>query len=261
MAPVSTLSTNPISSLAPPLRGGSGGQSEELHPSPLKNAAVFGRADRVSLSPQAREQFRKSASRTDNFFPRQTDAEDAPAQTAASPGGMSAEELKHIRDLQRRDAEVRAHEQAHLAAAGHFAAGGASFTYQMGPNGRRYAVGGEVPIDISKESTPEETLQKMQAVSKAALAPLSPSSADRRIASQAAAIAAQARREMQTEALTTSRQDDYSGERTSVFAVPGKKADDGIGTTNLDETFMPAPSADNGNRRQMVLKAYQRQAA
>jgi hypothetical protein len=105
--------------------------------------------------------------------------------------------LKIVRELKQRDREVKSHEQAHLATAGQYARGGASYTYQQGPDGRRYAVGGEVPIDVGKEKTPEETIQKMRTVRSAALAPASPSPADRSIAATASANEAQARQEMQ----------------------------------------------------------------
>ena len=58
---------------------------------------------------------------------------------------QSGQELAIIRDLSARDREVRAHEQAHASVGGQYA-GAASFTYQRGPNGVSYAVGGEVPI-------------------------------------------------------------------------------------------------------------------
>jgi hypothetical protein len=63
-----------------------------------------------------------------------------------------------------------------------------------------YAVGGEVKIDISPESTPEATIRKMQQVRKAALAPAQPSSTDRAVAAQATQIEAQARIEKNNEA-------------------------------------------------------------
>ena len=56
--------------------------------------------------------------------------------------------LKLVRELQQSDAEVRRHEAAHAAAGGEFA-GAPTFTYQTGPDGKRYAVGGEVSIDTS----------------------------------------------------------------------------------------------------------------
>lgn len=117
-------------------------------------------------------------------------------QESAEEANLTTAELTQLRQLKARDTEVRTHEQAHLTAAGQYAASGANFTFQLGPDGKRYAVGGEVQIDIGKESTPEATLQKMEVIARAALAPASPSSADRQIAAQAAIKAAQARQEI-----------------------------------------------------------------
>jgi SprA-related family len=108
---------------------------------------------------------------------------------------MSEQELSELQTLKRRDAEVRAHEQTHLAAAGQYARGGASFYFERGPDGASNAVGGQVGIDLSKERTPEDTVRKMQTIRRAALAPLSPSAADRSIAARAAVIESQARQE------------------------------------------------------------------
>ncbi|MBM9614377.1 hypothetical protein JWJ90_08745 [Desulfobulbus rhabdoformis] len=120
-------------------------------------------------------------------------------QSADAIQELTAEEEQMVQELKQRDQEVKTHEMAHLAAAGQYAAGGASYTYQQGPDGRRYAVGGEVPIDVSEEKTPEETIQKMQAVKRAAMAPAEPSSADRSIAANATATESRARTEMQSE--------------------------------------------------------------
>lgn len=89
-----------------------------------------------------------------------------------------------IAELEARDAEVRAHEAAHMAAGGGIA-GAASFDYQIGPNGKAYAVGGEVPIDTSSEGDPKATQAKMQKVRAAALAPASPSPQDIKVAATA----------------------------------------------------------------------------
>lgn len=106
----------------------------------------------------------------------------------ASPAVLSSEEKAVVNELKARDSEVRNHERAHKAAGGQHA-GAISFTYQSGPDGRQYAVGGEVPIDISPEQNPEATIQKMNIVIGAALAPAEPSGQD-----QAVARAAQAQR-------------------------------------------------------------------
>jgi len=86
-----------------------------------------------------------------------------------------------IAKLQMIDQKVRAHEMAHMAVGGSYA-GGASYSYVQGPDGRLYAVAGEVPIDISDAPTPEETVVKMQTVIAAALAPADPSPQDLKVA-------------------------------------------------------------------------------
>ena len=101
-----------------------------------------------------------------------------------------------LKQLQQRDRIVRAHEQAHLAASGGLAMGGASFSYQLGSDGKQYAIGGEVRIDVSPGRTPEETLKKAQQIRSAALAPADPSPQDRAVAAQAAIMQLQASTEL-----------------------------------------------------------------
>jgi len=148
--------------------------------------------DRINLSPEGLAASKKTSE-------KQTDAASTEQAIEAKQSALTAEELKQLSQLKSRDREVRAHEQAHLSVAGQHAAGGASFTLERGPDGNSYAVGGEVPIDVSSESTPEATIQKMQTIRRAALAPADPSSADRQIAAQASAKEMQARREKATE--------------------------------------------------------------
>lgn len=108
---------------------------------------------------------------------------------------QSPEQLKELEQLKARDREVRAHEMAHLAAAGGLATSGATFTYQRGPDGASYAIGGEVKIDTSGGSNPEETIRKAQIIRAAALAPAEPSGQDRAVAAKAAQMEAEARAE------------------------------------------------------------------
>ena len=108
-------------------------------------------------------------------------------------------EQQEIRKLAARDREVRAHEQAH-AAVGGVHAGHPHYQYTNGPNGVRYAVSGHVNIDISEiPNDPSATLQKMQTVARAALAPAEPSAADRAVAAEANQKAAAARAELAKE--------------------------------------------------------------
>lgn len=110
--------------------------------------------------------------------------------------GLDAAELDQRTRLQARDAEVKAHEKTHQAAAGGLSSGGMRLVYQTGPDGRAYAVGGSVQIDTSEGRTPEETIRKAQRVRAAALAPSDPSSADIKVAAQASQMEAQARAEI-----------------------------------------------------------------
>lgn len=124
-----------------------------------------------------------------------------PAGNATQTGAeLTAAELREIRQLQVRDRQVRAHEQAHLAAAGSLAASRANYQYVTGADGHRYAVGGEVSIDTSQVSgNPQATLNKAQQIRRAALAPANPSAQDLRVAADAARVALQAQVEIRQE--------------------------------------------------------------
>ncbi|MFT3914437.1 MAG: putative metalloprotease CJM1_0395 family protein [Anaeromyxobacteraceae bacterium] len=112
---------------------------------------------------------------------------------------LTPEEQQAVERLKARDAEVHAHEAAHMASAG-AAGGGASYTYELGPDGRLYAVGGEVPVSLRSGSTPDETIANAERVQRAALAPASPSSQDLAVAGMAARMIADARAQKAREA-------------------------------------------------------------
>jgi len=133
-----------------------------------------------------------------------------------------------VQQLRQRNQEVKTHEMAHLASAGQHALGGPTYTYQQGPDGRRYAVGGEVPIDISKEKTPEATVEKMRAVKRAALAPAEPSSADRSIAAAAAALKNEAHRELRIEEKNSSLP---AGEQSATRPTVTENSSESSGTS------------------------------
>ena len=110
-------------------------------------------------------------------------------------------EQRQVQQLAERDREVKAHEQAHQAVGGQYA-GAMSLTYERGPDGKNYAIGGEVPIDTGKiANDPQATLDKAETIRRAALAPAEPSSQDRRVASQAIQIGLEARAEIQQQQL------------------------------------------------------------
>jgi hypothetical protein len=153
-----------------------------------------------------------------------TENEDGPR---ASRQDLTEDEQRQVEELKRRDQEVRRHEQAHLAAAGRYARGGPQFEFTTGPDGRQYATGGHVSIDVSPANTPEATLLKAQMIRRAALAPAEPSGADRAVASAASQLETEARRQIQE-----ARQAEANG------------ADEGEGTGAVGETpALQAPPA------------------
>lgn len=125
---------------------------------------------------------------------QQTAVEEDPAdggESRSMPGELSPEQQAQVAELRARDAEVRAHEQAHKAVGGRYA-GAPRYETTRGPDGNTYAIGGEVAIDVSPAPTPDETIDKMIQVKAAALAPAEPSPQDRRVAAMADALRLQA---------------------------------------------------------------------
>ena len=113
--------------------------------------------------------------------------------------GLSDEQIQEVTSLKQRDTEVRQHENAHIAAAGAYARG-VSFEYQTGPDGKRYAVGGEVSIDTSPvHDNPDATIAKARTIRAAANAPADPSAQDRQVAAAATRMEAAARAEKMKE--------------------------------------------------------------
>jgi hypothetical protein len=163
-----------------------------------------GTVDTVEISPAGRqaareaERWQASAGRDETAGSSVRSAEpDRVELSKAFWSEMTIEERAQLRELEERDHEVRAHEEAHRQAGGHYVRGGPSFKYEVGPDGRRYAVGGEVQINTSPvRGDPEATIRKMQQVRRAALAPADPSTQDRRVAAQAMAVERQARVEL-----------------------------------------------------------------
>jgi len=138
---------------------------------------------------------------------------------------LDESEQREVQELKRRDQQVRAHEQAHMAAAGGFARGGPSYEFTQGPDGKQYAVGGEVQIDTSPvPDNPRATLTKAQTIRAAALAPAQPSGADHSVAAAASKMEAEARREL-AETKEASSPGQIPGGKDGEAPQPGKFLD------------------------------------
>ena len=101
-----------------------------------------------------------------------------------------------LQKLRQRDREVRTHEMAHVLAGGPYVIGGPHYIFVVGPDGKLYAVGGEVKIDLSPvPNDPDATIRKAETIKRAALAPANPSAQDRAVAAKAEQMAMKARME------------------------------------------------------------------
>lgn len=128
---------------------------------------------------------------------RATGEDDPTAAKSVNGETLSDEEQRVVEQLKQRDVEVRAHELAHVAAGGGHVTSGPSYSYQTGPDGKRYAIGGEVGIDTSmKSGDPAGNLEKARTIIRAAMAPAEPSSQDVRVAASARAMESRAQQEI-----------------------------------------------------------------
>jgi len=174
------------------------------------------------------------------------------------PDGLTDSQRQEVQQLQRIDAEVRRHEQAH-ASAGGIHAGSPTYQYQRGPDGRLYAVGGEVRINAGPvPGNPEATISKMRQVRRAALAPATPSSQDLRIAAAAQTEIAKAQAEVRQERLEERRERDEDSALTAqgVPDAGGPEEAPALGADPTQESLSDGSLTDNSpDRAQRELLA------
>nr|WP_146874393.1 putative metalloprotease CJM1_0395 family protein [Halovibrio variabilis] len=137
------------------------------------------RVEQAAKAPAQQEQQEETPS-TDTDNPSNAAG---PKRADGTP--MVPEEIQYLDQLKQTDRDVRQHEMAHQVAGGAYT-GGASYEYEVGPDGKRYAVAGEVSIDYGPvPNDPQATIEKMQTVIAAAMAPADPSPKDYQVAAQA----------------------------------------------------------------------------
>lgn len=155
------------------------------------NAASASPDTSASVSDSSRKEHQSSRTHSDRMIS---------SQEGKRAAGLSREEMQTLQRLRERESKVRSHEQAHVAAGGRYVRGGPSYTYRMGPDGRMYAVGGEVSIDSSPvPGDPEATVEKARQIRRAALAPSNPSAQDLRTAAKASRMEAKAKAQLRRE--------------------------------------------------------------
>ena len=123
----------------------------------------------------------------DRFRPRRSSSDSSASGSRTIPGApdiLSTNEQDQIRRLRQRDAAVRAEEMSHKALAGPNA-GHISYTYQKGPDGGLYAVGGSVGIRPLQGLKGMAAIANQAQISRAAL--IGTSIADRAVSDSAGA--------------------------------------------------------------------------
>lgn len=154
-------------------------------------------------------------------------------------------EEKQVRELKARDREVRAHEQAHARVGGSYASS-PTYTFQDGPDGKRYAIGGEVQIDSAPiPGNPEASIRKLDIVIRAALAPSEPSSQDLKVAAQARENKIKAQAELRAQKQAELQGDD--GENSGVSSTGS--AESGEAASGLSALLQTQEAAQNSSRQ------------
>ncbi|HRX16383.1 MAG TPA: putative metalloprotease CJM1_0395 family protein [Spirochaetota bacterium] len=103
-------------------------------------------------------------------------------------GQLSESRKRMLDELKQRDNHVRQHESSHANSPGVIQYGAPRFKYQLGPDGRPYAVGGEVTLGTMPSDNPQTARINADALRKAALANGDPSPQDLAAASSAEAM-------------------------------------------------------------------------
>jgi len=224
-----------------------------------------GERDSQQESPENPQQAKKSIENNDS-----AEQEKSAADEESSHGDAAAEfsDQQEIKGLQQRDREVRSHELAH-ASAGGATTGAPSYSFQVGPDGKKYAVEGEVSVDLSPvEGNPRATIAKMQKVYNAALAPADPSIQDTRVANSAAQLIAQAQSELLSVELDESSKagqsgpviksnDSFSGRSNESLDQDGSDFDSLVNhTLQSQEEIAPSRSSDIDARAGRIENFY-----
>lgn len=132
----------------------------------------------------------------DKAEPKDKSVKEAPSDAPKFGKDLTPEQEAEVVKLKARDAEVKAHEQAHLSAASGINTSAPTYTYQTGPDGQKYAIGGEVSVSFSMGKDPAENIAKAETMEAAALAPAEPSGQDLSVAKEAEKIIAESKQQL-----------------------------------------------------------------
>jgi len=241
---------NQLREVIPAPASSSASNTETKAQSDAEKAKLPGGSDSVTYDATGKTTDEKSVQQRDENSENPEGSEQE--NEASEQQELEQEELQleqeqlQIKELKARDTEVRIHEQAHASVGGQYA-GSPSYEYQRGPDGTNYAVGGEVQIDVSEiPGDPQATIDKMQTVRAAALAPAEPSGADRSIAADATQKLAAA----QAELAQPKSEDDEDAQSKAEASFSSDESDEA-------KTDEPTRDADVEARAGRLANSYQ----
>lgn len=201
------------------------------YPKEIKDEAIISdEAQNLLKSEQSKQQ--DESAETSKSEKKDSDEDD---NSIGKDKELTPEEEQVIAKLKDRDREVKAHEQAHIAAATGINVSAPSYDYQVGPDGKQYAIGGEVSISFTQSSDPESNIANAEAMKASALAPAAPSGQDLSVARSADEIIAKARQDLAEQNGTKS----------------GSEETDGVGT---DETSGNIANGAKDSKTETILQ-------
>lgn len=193
------------------------------HPADIKDEAIISDEAQNLL---ATEQNTKKDKTPDVTETKTKDSETDKNSTTGTGKELTPEQQQVVDKLKARDREVKAHEQAHIAAAAGINASAPTYDYQVGPDGKQYAIGGEVSISFTESKDPQSNIANAEAMKASALAPANPSGQDLSVARSADEIIAKAKQDLAEQDKETSKSGESDGtdtEETSGTIASGPK--------------------------------------
>lgn len=174
--------------------------------------------------------------------PPRAEAARVEAQVRAEQEALQRQEIRQLAEV---DREVRAHEAAHAAAGGQHA-GAPTYEFTRGPDGRLYAVAGEVSIDTGPVPNDlQATIEKAQTILRAATAPANPSPQDLRVAAEAQAMLVEAQAQLALEQQQSEEADPVTTTQETAASEGDSSSESGASGTGLLASSVSDSNAEN----------------
>ncbi len=157
---------------------------------------------------------------------------------------LDEREKKLTLELRRHDSEVKQHEQAHVSTGGALIVSGPYYKFVTGPDGRNYAIGGQVSLDITPEKDPQKTIKKAEQIERTAMAPLRPSPQDYQVVNQAKQLELIAEQQIAINFENQKNKIQLKNNQHNIEAFLEKKQTKFDDSTDTNKTIEPIPISE-----------------